>query len=779
MPAPSQYRISLVLLVSNEAASIHNTITEAKNTLVSSAADYEIIVVDRGSTDGTIDVLRTLAEQNPRVRIISQTDDQYGAALRKGLEAASLELIAFGDSASFIGHDLTYLLPLTAEYDIACNYAADQGTLFSRTLKVGYRALAAALLGSPAHRNSVMTIIRRTDLPSILPASNNAFAATELIARAKLAPLTIAQAELPRANARSGKAPSFNMYRALRDLLRFWWTTMVFPAPVAPARFERGWFWAGLLTLIAVLAPLQICDLAYPLTEPDEGRYAELCRHMWITGDWIIPMVNQQPFYDKPPLFYWLVTASYQIFGPSDWSARLIPALASLFTVIAVFIFGSRIFGTRTGFLAALTLGLTVGFVQIGRVIVLDSMLTLFVTLALFLGYEAVQGKKLSWRWWLASAVCCGLGVMTKGPIALVLTAPPLTCYAWLSRRSRLTLGHWTVYGVIALGMLIPWFIAVIARDPSFVSHFIVDQHLARFLYKYHQKPAWFYVAVLVIGCLPWSVLLVPFLRFQFARAPEVRAWRQQALGLFVLWALWPFLFFSMAHSKLVTYTLPSVPAIFVLIGCLLNYVLFEKSLFQYFHRERYRLPRWTVGGLAVVWLGVAIVAERMRLIGVIDQYVHMGLALSCLTALTIWGRKLSPQAAWLCCAILGAVVLFDAGHHFVPAYSQRHSPREAVDRLVRAGETTIVCYGAEWGSVPFYLEREDIVFNLTRRPGEEITRFIAEHPHFALVVKTKADMQSFQQALPADRVVATVAEMNDYTVAQVRTSKSGYGPSQ
>lgn len=401
--------------------------------------------------------------------------------------------------------------------------------------------------------------------------------------------------------------------------------------------------------------------------------------------------------------------------------------------------------------------------------IVLDSLLTLFVALAMFLGYEAVQSRRLRWGWWLGSALCCGFGVLSKGPIALVLVAPPLTAYVWLAQRARLKLGHWIVYGAIALVLILPWFVAVVARDSSFVQHFVVDQHLARFLYKYHPKPVWFYVAVLLVGCLPWSVLLGPFIRFLLSQAPEVRAHRQHALGLFVLWALWPFLFFSLAHSKLLTYTLPSMPAIFMLVGCLLNHVLFEESLFDFFHRERHRLPYWTAAAVAVIWLGASIVAQRLMLIEAADLHARIIVALAGIAMLVIYLRRLPPQTAWLTCAVLTGIVLFDWSHHLVPQYAARHSPGDAVAALVANEDMTVVCYGAEWGSVPFRLQREDNIYNLNQRTRQKVEAFVAEHPSFALVVKHPTDLHVFQCALPSGAELVTIAQRNNYTVAVVR----------
>jgi dolichol-phosphate mannosyltransferase len=319
----------------------------------------------------------------------------------------------------------------------------------------------------------------------------------------------------------------------IAGLLRFWWSRLAFPGQdTGSDDWGRG-LWLGMVVLLFIAGPLLFWHLSYPLLEPDEGRYAEIPREMLASGDWIVPTLNGRPFYDKPPLFYWLVAVNYQLFGLHDWVARLVPAGAALLTVLVVFGLGRRAIGNRPAFLAALALALTIAYMQIGRVVILDSLLTLFVTAALLTAQIALRGqRRVSWNWWLASAVCAGLGVLAKGPIALVLFGPPLVVFGWLNRDCpRPTLRQWLTFAGLVCCLAAPWYIAIIARDLDFARHFFIDQHLARFMYKYHSQPFWYYVPVLLIGCLPWSFLLLPYLGFLGSRAADLRRRRTQSLG--------------------------------------------------------------------------------------------------------------------------------------------------------------------------------------------------------------------------------------------------------
>src|SRR5207302_8594002 len=130
-------------------------------------------------------------------------------------------------------------------------------------------------------------------------------------------------------------------------------------------------------------------DLSYRLVEPEEGRYAGIAREMLTSGDWVLPTLNREPNHDKPPLLYWLVAGSFRLLGTNEWAARLVPALAAFGTVLATYLFGRSLVGPRAAFLAALALTGMTGFIQCGRFLILDSLLSLWVGLSLWTGYAA------------------------------------------------------------------------------------------------------------------------------------------------------------------------------------------------------------------------------------------------------------------------------------------------------------------------------------------------------------------------------------------------------
>src|SRR5579885_2488382 len=174
--------------------------------------------------------------------------------------------------------------------------------------------------------------------------------------------------------------------------LPFLWRRVLFPGavPTGPERV-RPWVPALLVLLPAVL--LYPC-LSFRLLEPDEGRYAEIPREMLQRGDLVLPVLNGEPYLDKPPLLYWLVAGSYRLFGVAEWSARLVPALAVHATILLVYFLGRRGLGEAAATRGAVLLALAPGFVSVGRLLLLDGLLALWTTLALLAAFEAVRGER-------------------------------------------------------------------------------------------------------------------------------------------------------------------------------------------------------------------------------------------------------------------------------------------------------------------------------------------------------------------------------------------------
>lgn len=304
-----------------------------------------------------------------------------------------------------------------------------------------------------------------------------------------------------------------------------------------------------------------------PLGEPDEARYAEVAREMLASGNWLTPKLDGFNFFDKPVLHYWATGIFYALFGVHEWTARLWVALTGLLSIAAVGWASRRLYGTRTGWIAALVLGSMLLFVAGAHINTLDMGVAAFLAIAICLflvaqfdpraGQQRVRLNLLGWE-------SLALAVLSKGLIGVVFPAITLLVFMLWERDwsilRRMTMG----WGVLLLLLIAaPWFIAISYRHPDFFDYFFINEHFRRFLTNAYDRDRawWFFIPVALLGLFPWVVFL-----------PVSRAgWQSVCTGsserFLLCWILVVFVFFSASHSKLPLYILPIFPALAMLIA--------------------------------------------------------------------------------------------------------------------------------------------------------------------------------------------------------------------
>jgi 4-amino-4-deoxy-L-arabinose transferase-like glycosyltransferase len=327
----------------------------------------------------------------------------------------------------------------------------------------------------------------------------------------------------------------------------------------------------SLAVLIFLPAVLLYPCLQFHLLDPDEGRYAEIPREMLARGEWIVPQLLGEPYLDKPPLLYWLIMFSYSVFGVHDWSARIVPALAVHATILTTYLIGRNRLGERAAFRGALLLALTPGLMGMGRLLILDGLLTLWVTLGILAGWSSLRVESATARagWWKVCALACGLGVLTKGPVALVLVLPPLLIDQWLNGKQLVhSRRAWFVFAAIVLAINMPWYIAIWLARPEFGPYFFVQHNLQRFLDPFdHIEPVWYYVPIALGGLLPGSFYFWRLVRGLISGDSSSVAERSRDVGFALLAGCWCVVFFSLSGSKLPTYILPAFPVLCLALG--------------------------------------------------------------------------------------------------------------------------------------------------------------------------------------------------------------------
>ncbi|ACD96977.1 phospholipid carrier-dependent glycosyltransferase [Trichlorobacter lovleyi] len=304
-----------------------------------------------------------------------------------------------------------------------------------------------------------------------------------------------------------------------------------------------------------------------PLIDPDEGRYAEIPREMLVRGDFVTPTLNYVKYFEKPPLLYWVNAGSMALFGQNEFAARLPSALSGLFTVLLTYLAGRRLFSRRIALIGALILGSCAAFLLQSRIILTDMLLTLCLSAALFSFLLAVRSSlRHRTNLYRLFFICCGLAVLTKGLIGIVLPGGIIFWYLLLSRRWHLLKEIPWFSGMLLFSLVtVPWFLLVSQANPEFPHFFFIREHFQRYTSTIHRRsqPFWFFLPILLLTMLPWSF----FLPGSFTKAWQQRHNNRGTTLFLLLWPLVIILFFSLSSSKLIPYILPTFPPLALLLA--------------------------------------------------------------------------------------------------------------------------------------------------------------------------------------------------------------------
>lgn len=309
----------------------------------------------------------------------------------------------------------------------------------------------------------------------------------------------------------------------------------------------------------------------YPLFTPDEGRYSEIAREMIATGDYITPRVNGVAFLDKPILYYWLQAAAIHLFGLNEWALRFFPMLFGIFGCLATYLAGRHVFDRRTGILSAIILATSPLYFVGAHYANLDLEVAVWVSVTLLSFLSAIhsQGKTRT-ALLFAAYICAALAALTKGLIGIVFPTMIIGSWILLTWRWGLLKKIHLIAGLILFAALvIPWFILVQRANPGFLNYFFVTQQVTRFLSsaEFNNKtPSWFYFPIVIIGFFPWTIFLCQSL-LKSIRQLWNNYKKESATLFLLLWVTLIFIFFSIPHSKIVTYILPIFPALALLVG--------------------------------------------------------------------------------------------------------------------------------------------------------------------------------------------------------------------
>ena len=383
-----------------------------------------------------------------------------------------------------------------------------------------------------------------------------------------------------------------------------------------------------------------------PFIGPDEPRYAQVAREMFLRHDWITPTLGGYLWFEKPALFYWMAIAAFKVFGISEWSARLAGAISGLLTVAAVYWIGKRTersmqiadlrskisdktdlrseiskkpnfrseilgnpFGSL-GFWSSFVAGTSSGLIAFSHAASFDIVVTMTIAwaLAFFFAAELEVDPKSQRRLLAGFYLAIGVSLLAKGLVGFVIPFGVIGAYYTLRgkapARKILTSPMWGI--PLALAVAAIWYGPMFWKHGAlFFDEFIIKHHFERYATnKYHHPgPVYYYLVILPILALPWSAILVDGMlqaRKAFWRGSDDPLSRLQTFAL--AWILLPLIFFSLSSSKLPGYLLPVLPAVALLAG---------SRLVELRSRSKANWAIITTGAFGLVGAGALLVFAR------------------------------------------------------------------------------------------------------------------------------------------------------------------------
>jgi 4-amino-4-deoxy-L-arabinose transferase-like glycosyltransferase len=345
----------------------------------------------------------------------------------------------------------------------------------------------------------------------------------------------------------------------------------------------------SLLLLVTTIGIRLISLNLYPLMDTTEARYGEMARIMLETGNWLTPMFDYDvPFWGKPPIFTWLSASGLKFFGDSEFAIRVPHLIVAIMTLAVtwylavkgeLFKYAVNENPREYAWLSTAVLATTSIFIIIGGAVMTDTALMFSVSLAMasfWLNWHT-KGKFWGYVFFIALAI----GMLAKGPIALILVGISLSFWVCFQSRWRQLAnclpwaGGITLFFVLAL----PWYLLAERATPGFLNYFLVGEHFKRFvvsgwegdLYGSAHNRArgtiWLYW---VMATLPWFPLFAFQLyryckyHYKYSSKGAVNPERKEKSGIdlfLCFWILSPLLMFTFSGNILWSYVLPAIPA--------------------------------------------------------------------------------------------------------------------------------------------------------------------------------------------------------------------------
>jgi 4-amino-4-deoxy-L-arabinose transferase-like glycosyltransferase len=408
-----------------------------------------------------------------------------------------------------------------------------------------------------------------------------------------------------------------------------------------------------LLLFIGIILFLPFLGAA-PLFDWDEINFAESAREMLLTGNYSRVQINFQPFWEKPPLFFWMQALSMKIFGINEYAARFPNAFFGIITMLTLFEMGRKLRNNRFGFIWAMCMAgsfLPLVYFKSG---IIDPVFNYFIFISVWFIAKTVQlyKTKEATKQALFAGIFIGLAILTKGPVGLLLAGLTVGVF-WIYNRFQaiVSIKNIFVFGLSALLISLAWFgPETIQNGPWFLNEFITYQiRLFSTPDAGHAQPIYYHFVVVLVGCFPMSIIGIKslFSKIEFRNNnPDFIVWMRILLGVVLI-------LFSLVTTKIVHYSSMAYLPLSALAAMSIEHFIQAKS-------------PWKVSRivfLLLVGLPLGLAIFLIPIIGIhtdaLVPFIKDAFAIENLKASIRWSYlDLIPGMIWISGLLIGAVLL-------------------------------------------------------------------------------------------------------------------------
>jgi 4-amino-4-deoxy-L-arabinose transferase-like glycosyltransferase len=539
----------------------------------------------------------------------------------------------------------------------------------------------------------------------------------------------------------------------------------------------------GSRVLIHVFLLVALCGILFfpylgstPFFDKGEPREAMAVQDIMRRGEWLVPLKRATDIPSKPPLFHWSAALAAEVRGTLDEATIRFPsALYATLGVLLLYGFGRALFGAEVALLGGTILATTMVYQNQALSARVDMTLCFFVMLSLVLFYALYRGLLTGQFWRYVFYATCGIGILAKGPLGLLLPALIAGTFLVLKRKWDLLFKFCFHPGVLLTLLLgAGWYVVAVTRGgEGFIDRQLLQENLNRFFGgSGHSHPVYYYIPYLFSQGLPWTLFL-PFLLWDLF-AKNFR-WQDDSLFL-IVWFFVMFLFFSISAGKRPVYLLPLYPALVLLLAVWFQHQISAHGARIFVYRSIAVLAAFVGLGLLTITLGglwnhdpewfftpieaLLKAKDRANLVVVKDALATFGWSFTIVALLSallwvslahcLWLGRLKSAAQRL--VWISILVTFVTRTAVMPAIAEAKSYRgfmENVNQRVGPGDK-LYLYGGSFNSDPVVFYRGEPIATLGQPLPVSTDKVGSSQVYVIMAEKDWTEIQSRNQRLPA-----------------------------